>query len=137
MPSSGGFRPGDSAAMILATVLTLLGGLFCCLFVAISSARDPRQPIAIAVASFGGAAWLIWMLRGRPEGEIRESLWSRLFHRPKTRRVTVMVKRNRTILPVDQEQAGPPTVERIRDLKDHASTWVPSGNVSRRSPRDD
>ncbi len=137
MPPSGGFRPGDSAAMILATVLTLLGGLFCCLFVAISSSPDPLQPIAIAVASFGGAAWLIWMMRGRPEGEIRESLWSRLFHRPKTRRVTVKVKRNRAASFGDQEPAGPPTVERIRDLKDHASTWVPSGNVSRRSPRDE
>jgi len=137
MRPSGGFRPGDSAAMILATVLTLLGGLFCCLFVAISSARDPRQPIAIAVASFAGTAWLIWMLRGRPEGAVGESLWSRLFHRPKTRRVTVKVKRNRTASLNEQEQAGPPTVERIRDLKDHASTWVPSGNVSRRSPRDD
>jgi hypothetical protein len=137
MRPSGGFRPGDSAAMVLATVLTMLGGLFCCLFVAISSSRDPRQPVMIAVLSFAGAAWLISLLRGRPASEHRESLWSRLFHRPKTRKVTVKVKRNRTASLEAQPPAGPPTAERIRDLKEHASTWVPSGNVARRGPRDE
>lgn len=135
MRPSGGFRPGDSAAMILASAITLLGGLFSCLFIAISSAPDPRQAIFVAVLVFGGAAWLISLLRGRPANEHRESLWSRLFHRPKTRKVTVQVKRNREASLAEQQASGPPTAERIRELKEHATTWVPSGNVGRRGPR--
>ncbi len=127
MKRTGGFRPSDNAAMILAASLTFLGGLAACVFISVSSSPDPRKAIAVAVCAFVGVILLLWLARDRHPDDLRDTLWSRLFDRPRTRKVTVQVRRNKSASLDLQEPAGPPSAERIRELKAHASTWVPAG----------
>ena len=118
---------GDQAAAWLATVFTLAGGLFACVFVVVSSGEPPGKPMLIAISMIIVLLLTLWILRDKPPEARQQSL--RLWHflkkkeaddyeyKPRAR------KRSRNS---DYGTQSPPTLESIREQADDQRTWVPS-----------
>ena len=118
---------GDQAATWLATVFTLVGGLFACVFVMVSTGEPPGKPMMIVIGVLTVLLLILWLLREKPPAAHQESLslwhfWKKkeaetYDYQPRPR------KRSRK---VDYGNNQPPTLESIRESVDERRTWVPS-----------
>ncbi|WP_298867427.1 hypothetical protein [uncultured Gimesia sp.] len=118
---------GDQAAAWLATVFTLAGGLFACIFVVVTSGEPPGKPMLIAISMIVVLLLTLWLLRDKPPEARQQSLrlwywWKKkesdsYEYEPRPR------KRSRS---ADYGTQTPPTLESIRERVDEHRTWVPS-----------
>ena len=118
---------GDQAAAWLATVFTLAGGLFACVFVVVTSGEPPGRPMLVAIGVITVLLLLSWLLRDKPPEARQESL--RLWHWWKKKENKTCEYTPRPRKRSRQNQDGnnqPPTLESIREAADDQRTWVPS-----------
>jgi|GEM_PF-1106486 len=118
---------GDQAAAWLATVFTLTGGLFACLFVVVSSGEPPGKPMTIALGVITVLLLLSWLLRDKPPEARQESL--KLWHWWKKKEADPYEYKPKPKKRSSHIQYGnnqPPTLESIREAVDDQRTWVPS-----------
>jgi len=118
---------GNQATAWLATVFTLTGGLFACLFVLVSSGEPPGRPMLITISVIVLVLLILWLLRDKPPAAKQESLrlwywWKKeetdcFEYKPRPR------KRSRNS---DYGTQPPPTLESVRERVDDQRTWVPS-----------
>jgi len=118
---------GDQAAAWLATVFTLAGGLFACIFLVITSGEHPGRPMLIAIGLIILLLLTLWLLREKPPEAQQQSLkiwfwWKKketdcYEYKPRPR------KRSRNS---DYGTQSPPTLDSIREQADEQRTWVPS-----------
>lgn len=118
---------GDKAVTLLATAMVLLGGAACCAFVIVSSTRDLRAGLWVAVGSLAGIVVLYLLFRDRPQGRsAAHSAWfwfRRGFRGEDALNYEVRKRRHRK---GDEDLPAPPTVESVRNIADGLNTWVPS-----------
>ena len=118
---------GDQAAAWLATVFTLAGGLFACIFVVVTSGEPPGRPMLVAIGLIILLLLTLWLLRDKPPEARQQSLklwfwWKKeetdgYEYKPRPR------KRSRNS---DYGTQSPPTLDSIREQVDDQRTWVPS-----------
>ncbi|QDV53049.1 hypothetical protein [Gimesia fumaroli] len=118
---------GDQAAAWLATVFTLVGGLFACVFVVVSSGEPPGRPMIIAIGVITVLLLVLWLLRDKPPEAHQDSL--RLWHWWKKKDAETCEYKPRPRKRSSHVNYGnnqPPTLESIRETVDDQRTWVPS-----------
>ena len=132
MPKRDG---GARAASVLASSIVIAFGLVACAFMAAVMGRGTETPMMILGG--GGAAlvlfqWLMFRSKDRDENFIERWYWARLLKKRQKPDIEYQVK---VIKPKAVEESnGPPTVERIRELKENSHTWVPSGSKRAKRP---
>jgi hypothetical protein len=118
---------GDQAAAWLATVFTLTGGLFACVFVVVTSGEPPGRPMMVAIGVITILLLLLWLLRDKPPEARQESL--KLWHWWKKKESETYEYKPRPRKRSHQTQYGnnqPPTLDSIREAVNDQRTWVPS-----------
>lgn len=118
---------GDQAAAWLATVFTLAGGLFACLFVVVTSGEPPGRPMMVAIGVITVLLLISWLLRDKPPEARQESL--KLWHWWKKEESETYEYKPRPRKRNSHMQYGnnqPPTLESIREAVDEQRTWIPS-----------
>jgi hypothetical protein len=137
MPVMGGYRfrssrnSGGVFASTVVLTIAIFGGIV------VGSVAFPRNTgivWLVAIAGFIFTLMMVWLLRDRPTGSLRESFaWlsrkpaeAPLDYEPKAKRPErVRYGTNR-----------PPTAEELRDMKDGDRNWVPSNTpAGQRRPR--
>tara|TARA_R110002049_G_scaffold75184_6_gene193567 strand:+ start:1044 stop:1481 length:438 start_codon:yes stop_codon:yes gene_type:complete len=118
---------GDQAAAWLATVFTLTGGLFACIFVVVTSGEPPGRPMMVAIGVITVLLLTLWLLRDKPPESQQEKLklwhfWKKQEADPYEYKPRPRKKRHHTDYGTNQ----PPTLESIREATDEQRTWVPS-----------
>lgn len=121
------YGSGNQATAWLATVFTLTGGVFACLFVLVSNGESPGKPMLITLSLMILAILILWLLRDKPPEARQHSLklwywWKKeesdsFEYKPRPR------KRSHKS---DFGTQTPPTLESIRERTDDQRTWVPS-----------
>lgn len=118
---------GDQAAAWLATVFTLAGGLFACVFVVVTSGEPPGKPMLVAIGIITVLLLVLWLLREKPPEARQQSL--RLWYWWKKEEVDSAEYKPRPRKRSRHAEYGnqqPPTLESIRETVDEQRTWVPS-----------
>ncbi len=118
---------GDQAAAWLATVFTLAGGLFACIFVVVTSGEAPGKPMLIAIGIITVLLLMLWLLREKPPEAQQQSL--RLWYwwkKEESECYEYKPRPRKRSSHVDYGNQQPPTLESIRETVDDQRTWVPS-----------
>lgn len=118
---------GDQAAAWLATVFTLAGGLFACIFVVVTSGEPPGKPMMFAIGMIVLLLLTLWLLREKPPEAKQQSL--KLWHwwkKDETEAFEYKPRPRKRSHATDYGTQSPPTLESIRDRVDDQRTWVPS-----------
>jgi hypothetical protein len=135
MPNSGRLRPGRSgsgerAVAMLATWFTVIGGVFCCLFIGLAFDAERRNVLLALGGGCAALSLLSWLLRER-RGEPRMLGWG-WGNKVRKHRYR-LARKSRVVHPVEVAPNRPPTAAELRDLQSHQSTWVPRANPPGRS----
>lgn len=118
---------GDQAAAWLATVFTLVGGLFACVFVVVSSGEPPGRPMMVAIGVITVLLLVLWLLRDKPPETQQDSLRVWYWWKKKEAETNEYKPRPRKRSSyVDYGNNPPPTLDSIRETVDDQRTWVPS-----------
>lgn len=126
---SGKRDGGREAVSWLATGIVCFLGVLFCGFTILAFANEPRKPILVMSGVFLGLAILLFLLRDKPKtsNDEEEEKWFGLFRKPKA--VTrYKLTRHRQPKIVQFGTNEPPTVERIREIKevsDGMKNWAP------------
>jgi hypothetical protein len=99
--------------------------------VILSSSPAALRDMTILGAVTGGLIVLV-TASSQPAGMSMQERFGWMIRRRK-RKTVVLVRR--VELPPPAEPNGPPSVEKIRDLAQHGTTWVPHSGPSRRRSR--
>ena len=127
---------GRTAVSALATAAVVVGGLTVLIFLVMAGADRPGPILGTLLGTGLTLGVIFWLLRDRSESAAGSPKLWKFSHRkkPEQEREIVLIRR-------DDDGADPlgnnepPTLETIRDLRDHGSTWVPNqvGRDTRRS----
>ncbi len=118
---------GDQASAWLATVFTLVGGLFACVFVVVTSGEPPGKPMMIALGVITVLLLILWLLREKPPEAQQQSL--RLWYwwkKEDSNQVEYKPRPRKRSSHIDYGDQKPPTLDSIRETVDEQRTWVPS-----------
>jgi hypothetical protein len=123
---------GRDYVSLLAASFVMVGGLLTCGMIVASSASKPARPALLSLLAVVGLALVVWLLRDRNESVAKERFFGFLRARPpEPPEYEPRVRRA-------YQAAGdtqPPTVEKLRELRQNVNTWVPSQQVGRKKPR--
>jgi hypothetical protein len=115
-------RPSQKAVTLLATTFVLLGGMVTLAFMILTATDDPLPKLVWLAAGTGGFAVLLWLLRDRQPGT--GARWQLTWLRRKT--ASAAAWRAAFRRPQPEAPPQPPTAEKVRELSQNTSTWVPS-----------
>ena len=115
-------RPSQKAVTLLATTFVLLGGMAALSFMIVTATDDPLPKLVGLAAGTGGFALLLWLLRDRQPGTTAR--WQFTWLRRKT--TSAPMWRAAFRRPKPEAPPTPPTAEKVRELSQNTSTWVPS-----------
>lgn len=126
---SGKRDGGREAVSWLATGAVFFLGVLFCGFLILAFANEPRKPILIMSGIFIGLAFVLFVLREKPKDAIaeEETKWFGLFRKPKAF-TRYKLTRHRKPKIVQFGTNEPPTVERLREIKevtDGMKNWAP------------
>lgn len=124
-------KPGqsaDRAVAFLATCVVMLGGGATCVFVILTSTKDPLLPLLICGAVLMTSMFPIWLLRDKPVRQKTMNAAWYWFRRSIANDRTADYEPRRRRRRRAKERHAPPTIETVRDLAEGGNTWVPSGN---------
>jgi hypothetical protein len=125
MGNSYKFRSDRNSGGLFASTVVLT--LFVFGGIVVGSVAFPRDPGTVWLVAGGGFLFIllmVWLLRDRPQGTLRESFsWmSRRSSEPSVDYEPRVIKAERSRYGTNR----PPTAEEIRDLKEGDRNWVPS-----------
>jgi len=121
-------RPSQKAVTLLATTFVLLGGMVALTFMILTATDDPLPKLVGLAAGMGGFALLLWLLRDRQPGS--GGRWNLSWLRRKT--TSAAAWRAAFRRPKPEAPPEPPTAEKVRELSQNTSTWVPSSRPRER-----
>jgi len=125
------FRSRRNSGGIFASTVVLT--IFVFGGIVVGSVAFPRDPGAVWICAGAGFLFillLVWLLRDKPQGTMRES-----FGWLSRRKAEPMVDYQPKLQRADRPRYGtnhPPTADEIRDLKDGDRNWVPSNTPAGR-----
>ena len=122
---------GREAVSALATVAVVVGGSVVLVFVIVTGSNQPGPYLAGLAAAVVVVTLLLFLLRTRPD---KSQPWYKIFRRAAARTEPQILVERRDDPGLSLETNQPPTAEQVRDLKDHASTWVPNRATGRQAP---
>jgi len=125
---------GREAVGALATAAVVVGGTMVLVFVIVAGSEQPGPYLAGLAVGVAVFSLLLFLLRSRPDKSTRRQPWYRVFRRPAARAERQIIVEKRSDLGLGIEANQPPTVEQLRDLKEHASTWVPNRVAGGQTP---
>ena len=120
---------GREAVSALATAVVIVGGIVALIFVIVVGTDDPGPYLGGLAIGVVVVCLLLFLTRSHSEehGTKRQPWW-RVFRRRNTRpepRI-VVERRDEPGHDIQAHANQPPTVEQVKDLKEHGSTWVPN-----------
>jgi len=122
---------GREAVSALATVAVVVGGSVVLVFVIVTGSDQPGPYLAGLAAAVVVVTLLLFLLRTRPH---KSQPWYKIFRRAAARTEPQILVERRDDPGLGLETNQPPTAEQVRDLKDHASTWVPNRATGGQAP---
>lgn len=125
---------GREAVSTLATAAVFVGGAVVLTFIIISGVERPGPTLTVAASGFFLLGLLLFLFRDRPNTANRSPLLHAFRRRKPAAELQITVKRRDDETATVPGNNVPPSTEQIRDLRDHASTWVPNRS-SKQSPR--
>lgn len=117
------------AAAWMATCFVLAGGVVTCVALSLTFWDDPKKPLAATAAGTAFILLMLWLLRDRPRGEHSPGLMAWILGRQQSLEQKVAFRLSRRRGPAPPMELGrnePPTVERVRDLREGIHNWKPS-----------
>lgn len=135
MGNSNQYRSSRNSGGLFASTVVLTIAIFGGIVVgSVAFPRDSGTVWLVAIAGSLFTLLIVWLLRDRPAGSLRESFaW--LSRKPAEAPVDYEPKAKRA----ERVRYGtnrPPTAEELRDLKDGDRNWVPSNTpAGQRRPR--
>ena len=130
-------RSGDKAVALLAVVMTIAGGLLACVGMCLVFSPNPKDSLLTCGGFFLLIVLLLWLLRARDPHDRRDLLLDLILARRHRKRTVVYQLQRRS--PEESEEQSPrqpPTAEELRELKQHAQTWIPSARSQLRGDAD-
>ena len=125
---------GREAVSALATVTVVVGGSVVLVFVIVTGSNQPGPYLAGLAAAVVVVTLLLFLLRTRPDKSHKRQPWYKIFRRAAARTEPQILVERRDDPGPGIKTNQPPTAEQVRDLKDHASTWVPNRATGRQAP---
>ncbi len=125
---------GREAVSVLATAAVFVGGAVVLTFLIISGTQHPGPVLAIVAGGFSLLGLLMFLLRDRSDTADRSPLLHAFRRRKHSAEPTIVIKRRSDETGPAAGSNTPPAAEQVRDLRDHASTWVPN-RTSGQPPR--
>ena len=118
----------------MATVAVVIGGTVVLVFVIVTGSDQPGPYLAGLAAAVVVVSLLLFLLRTRPDKSHNRQPWYSIFRRTAVRPKPQILVERRADPGHGIKANQPPTAEQLRDLKDHASTWVPNRTAGGQAP---